>query len=398
MRRTSHEGFFDMYLRYTHEQEAPVVFHRWTALSIVSAMLGRRCWMDRGFYILYPNQYIILVGTSGKVKKDTAADIGMAFLKSCPNCPNFFPGKTTGSALLGLLNGMGKKKAPETGEPLDASIFIVCPEFSAFTGEQPMSNEIIRQLTALYKCQDLFPYVTRAHGEERLRNICINMLAGSNVKYLREAIPESAVGGGFMARMMVVFSEATKPRNDNPKLPSDHKQIREAIVNDLSDIGTLSGPFWADPDAIEFLGTWYRNDPALNYDEDDPLGPFLERKLDHIWKVGMALSAVDSDDMVISLDQARRAKEYVDQMEYGARTVTGRVEATEISSTVLRIFRIIQRNDGEISRVDLQRRCVRFAYKEILDKCLATLMGTHIEKGLKGNRRFYKVLKGAKEF
>jgi hypothetical protein len=52
------------YLKYTDQMESPSSFHIWSALAALSCTLQRKVWINRGFYTLYPNQYIILVAES----------------------------------------------------------------------------------------------------------------------------------------------------------------------------------------------------------------------------------------------------------------------------------------------------------------------------------------------
>lgn len=394
-RKTAAEGFLDVYLRFTSGQESPVIFHRWAAISITAAMIGRKLWMNRGYYILFPNHYIFLVGASGKEKKDTVCDIGVDLMKLCPNCASFFPGQISGSALLGHLHQLGNRKADD-GTRLDASLYIVAPEFSAFVGQHPMNEPTIVNLTALYKSPDLWPYITRKHGEEHLRNVCINMLSGSNIKWLRNAIPESAIGGGFTGRNIIVFSDADPQRIANPKPPPDEKQIRSALVYDLSAIGMMHGEMKATETAQEFMVHWYEKSGAMDYSDEDVLGPYLERKMDHVWKLAMILSTMDDGQKVVDVTHCRRALEYLEQLEGGARIVLTAIEASEDSLVTKKILEVIRRA-GKISRVTLQRRVVRYANKEILDRALATLDGTFIQTYMGGPTKkqvWYRPIQG----
>lgn len=395
---THEEGLFGAYLRYSKEQESPDVFHRWTLVSMVSSLLGRRCWIDRKFYTLYPNSYIILVSPSGKSKKDTAInDIGMGFLKECPTCPEFYPGQLNWSTLVGHLAKMGSRKVPETGERLDASIYLVAPEFTNFIGRPPMSSLLVDKLTGLYGCPDVYPYLTRAHGHEELHNVCLNLIGGSTVKWLKEAIPEGAVSGGFTGRVIFVFSDQEKPRRMFPLLPKDWQELRKRVVYDLSCIGAMSGEFLLDPDAEEAIKEWYEN--KLSYSTDDPLGPFFERKADHILKLSMVISASESEDMSINKGHVLQAKEWIDSLEKGMLVVLTDVELTPQSETTKRIYEVI-RSKGSMSRVDLQRRIVRYADKQQLDLSLDTLTtGSFVKVFLKdGKRTWYKVTNKGKEF
>ena len=74
------ENFLQLYLNYTRAQESPELFHLWTGTTILAAALGRKCWINRGYYRLYPNLFCILVAGSAKCRKSTAVNIGVRLL------------------------------------------------------------------------------------------------------------------------------------------------------------------------------------------------------------------------------------------------------------------------------------------------------------------------------
>ena len=74
------DSFINMYLRYTEKSEVPTLLHRWTAISILGAYLGRRPYFSYGHSNLVPNMYIMFVGSVGS-KKSTAINIGVDLLR-----------------------------------------------------------------------------------------------------------------------------------------------------------------------------------------------------------------------------------------------------------------------------------------------------------------------------
>ena len=66
------------YLKYTDQMESPSSFHIWSALAALSCTLQRKVWINRGFYTLYPNQYIILVAESAFCRKSTAIGVAIS--------------------------------------------------------------------------------------------------------------------------------------------------------------------------------------------------------------------------------------------------------------------------------------------------------------------------------
>ena len=68
------DSFIRQYLSYVGETEAPIFYHRWAAISMVGAYLGRQYSFSLGHFELYTNMYIMLIGEPG-TRKSTAIKI-----------------------------------------------------------------------------------------------------------------------------------------------------------------------------------------------------------------------------------------------------------------------------------------------------------------------------------
>jgi len=69
MARILRKDWLSSYLEYTSGQESPRNFHFWTGLSILGGALRRNVVLDRVYYKLFPNLYVILVAASAACKK-----------------------------------------------------------------------------------------------------------------------------------------------------------------------------------------------------------------------------------------------------------------------------------------------------------------------------------------
>ena len=58
------DDWLTTYTEYTSEQESPALFHLWVGTSVIASAMERRCYINRGYYTLYPNLYIVLIGES----------------------------------------------------------------------------------------------------------------------------------------------------------------------------------------------------------------------------------------------------------------------------------------------------------------------------------------------
>src|SRR5262245_36320651 len=56
------------FMRLTEHLDTPEIFRRWAAISVLSSVLERKVWNRTKGRPLYPNLYIVLVGTPGAGK------------------------------------------------------------------------------------------------------------------------------------------------------------------------------------------------------------------------------------------------------------------------------------------------------------------------------------------
>ena len=68
------EDFFSRYLEYTSGGEVPICFHRWSAIVGIGVLLERNVYLQFGHGAIYPNMYVMLLGSSG-VRKSTSIKI-----------------------------------------------------------------------------------------------------------------------------------------------------------------------------------------------------------------------------------------------------------------------------------------------------------------------------------
>src|SRR2546423_1551223 len=62
------------YCWYNSGNECPKSYHIWSYLATFSAILSRRVWIERNYFQVYPNLYVVLVGDAGS-GKNTAKHI-----------------------------------------------------------------------------------------------------------------------------------------------------------------------------------------------------------------------------------------------------------------------------------------------------------------------------------
>lgn len=287
----SRENFMQKYLRFTAENEAPELYHTWSALTMLGHIFGRRVFMDRGHTKIYPGQiFTFLVGPPAN-RKSTAVNIAAGLLRQVPSV-HFIAGKLSAQSLydemeMGMVdNGKGKMTQA------DSVVYISASELSAFLPKQNYVEELIPTLTKFIDAEEgLHEYKTRSHGSTIVKNPLVTMLGASTPDWLYKNIPENAWGGGFMSRVFLVYQRGTDRIFPNPRRTPIQDRLEKELVAELFLFSELKGPAILTKEAEQWYIDWYiksRKNPAVF--GSGQMSGYLGRRPDHLLRISMVLS------------------------------------------------------------------------------------------------------------
>ena len=272
------------YLKYTDQMESPSSFHIWSSLAALSCTLQRKVWINRGFYTLYPNQYIILVAESAFCRKSTAVGVAINDLVQTAQVATINKDKMTAEKLCVELS-RGEKE-----HKLDNAITIFVPELATFLGASAFHSGIIPLLTSFYECPSSADYKTKASGEFHMSNVCINLVGATTLDWMSTNLPGDTVEGGFTGRGVFVVAEEPRLSNPWPELSLAEIALRTELVGDLIRINNLNGAFKITTGAKNEYSKWYNH---RTEGTDLRLRGYYGRKGDHVLKIATCVSAGD---------------------------------------------------------------------------------------------------------
>lgn len=233
--------FISLYLQYTSKTECPTFFHRWTAVTSLSAYLGRQIHFKHGHFTIYPNQYTMLIGSPG-TKKSSAIKIGAKLLKQA-GYKTFAAKKTRQEKyLLDLaeqstrldvargnvddgfdildqnLFGESDEDDAESyvGKP-DAESFIAADEFNNFIGVG--NTDFISILGELWDFEGVYDYKLKNSKSVFIPNPTITILGGNTPTGFSQAFPIESIGQGFFSRLLMIYGEPTGVKYTFPPPP-----------------------------------------------------------------------------------------------------------------------------------------------------------------------------------
>lgn len=370
-KRKSSEGFLVDYLNYTKEHESPEDFHAWVAMSLIGIAAGRNVWLDRGFYRIYPNLYVILIAESALLRKSSAIKIGVNLLReSLGKGVNLFAQKVTTESFIHYLSEISKEKKRSIAT-------VISDELAVTLGQCAKDPSLLHLLTSLYDNPDHFEYSTIIRGIEVCDYVCLNMLAGSTPEWLKSSMPEDAIGGGFYSRLIPVNRTEAAHKIPHPEdsITTASAEIRANLVNDLQAMHCIEGQFHWDAKAKQMFADWY-----CDYLEPEGVNPYLRgyygRKGDTIIKLAMLSSLSKSDNLMIQPQDFMFALRLIEDNEKHMTNIITKMGQSESGKELELVLESIKRT-GTISHSQLQRN---FSYR--MDRvALANIIGTLKDSG-----------------
>jgi hypothetical protein len=286
--------------------------------------------MPFGTFDIFPNHYILLVGTPG-TRKSTAASLTRKLVKGSTGV-RFAP-SDTGGQRQGLINALYGEDGPEkeylgsmelgarensiasltqleeiTNDPEEEEamfiseadrnhLAVIASEFSRFIGQNNLS--MLDFLGEVGYDGESYTYQTR-QTNVTLKNPLMNILACTTPTMLNNSMPPAAGGQGFLSRMILVYG--TRKYKQVPRPMAPPHELVDKVRNRLNDAyHRLSGAFDETTDGRSFCESLYGYQIEIS---DSRFGYYGERRYTHLIKLAMCLAASRGDSTLTQSDYA----------------------------------------------------------------------------------------------
>jgi len=287
------------FLDSTKELESPTSYFYWSILTTISAVVGKKMWVNRGgVYNLYPNVYTFLIskksglrkGIPINVAKKLAHDVGRVRVIDGQN------------SIQGVIKELTKIRTIGNGHIINtAEGFLITGEFASFMLSDG-TNLSLTTLTDLYDAQyheQGFRKRLASEEEIELKSPCLTALFASNETHFFDVVPKNAISGGFLARTFCIYEEKRNKINSltgiDESLPAKIDYLR--IVGHLGEIAKLVGEIIPEPEALRAFHEWYVD--FSGRDNEDDTGT-SERLGDNIWKAAMLIGLANNQSQTIT--------------------------------------------------------------------------------------------------
>lgn len=338
------------FLQYTDHMEAPRFMRTWSAISAIASALRRRVWIDEDQFLWTPSLYIVFVGPPGVITKSTTTDMSSELLREIPGI-RFGPNNITWQALATSFAAAGESFEYPLGSgewhPMSA-ITLISRELGSLLN--PRDQDLVNLFIELYDGSKRYEKATKGSGSDTVERPWINLLGATTPSWIADNVPQSALGGGLISRIIFLYGDRKEKMVHRPSqaIPDReaHARLHQALIHDLEHISaSLLGPFDFSREADAWMKTWYEHlwsTAEVHYTDDKMMG-FIARKQTHLCKVAMCLSAAHKDELVITLDDIQLADQLLSAIEGSLDSVFSQIGRTSQSVAAQRLLDIVHR-------------------------------------------------------
>jgi hypothetical protein len=360
------KSFINSYLEYQQGTEAPLIYHRWCAITGIGALLGRRAFVIHGHNKIYANQYVMLVGESG-ARKDTALR-GIRKLLIAADYNTIAADKTTKEKfLIDLEEGMDKAHDPDerfdvtkndkhnptmralfgherSSEPSECLIY--SGEFNSFLGHNNV--EFIDLLTALWDWEGDYKNRIKNGRSVIVPDPTISILSGNTPIGISMAFPIEVIGQGLFSRLIQVFSDPSGRRITFPPPPPESWTAE--LITTLKDIKLkMQGQFQFTAQAMIALDDIYQTWKEL---EDVRFKSYSSRRFTHLLKLCLVCAAA-RQEKYINIGTVIEANSVLHYTEYFMPKALGEFGKARNSDVTEKILKILEEAEKPLDVIEI---------------------------------------------
>ncbi len=348
-------SYVDLYREYTAESEAPAFYHLWSAFSSLAAFIGRDCWIDHGYFPIYPNLYLMLIGSPG-TRKSTAIKLSKKLIIEA-GYENIAAEKTSKEKFLfdlaaqndhSLLDDGDAKKKRNGVDIMEANLwgeddwlskppattYIAADEFNDFLGSGNM--EFVSLLGNLWDFNGVFKHRVKNGKSIAIPNPTINLFGGNTQTGFAHCFPPETLGQGFLSRLLLVYGEPTGVKITFPKPPSAERtqQLLDSLIRIKS---TVTGRLSITDSAEVLLDRIYKTFSPI---DDSRFTNYANRRFTHLLKLCILCAASRSSKSISEEDVlfANTLLAHTESMMPKALGEFGKGKHSDVANTILTIL------------------------------------------------------------
>lgn len=387
--------FIQDLLDATKDVESPRSYFYWAGLTAVSAVLGKRVWLDRAKkYKLYPNIYTFILSKKSGLRKGLPISAAKK-LVHLASCTRIIDGQ---NSMQGILKDLGQVHTTDLAKKIinTAQGFLISGEFANFL-IQDREAKPLTDLTDMYDThawEEGFKKRLASQDMLELKGLCLTALFGSNEVHFRNAIPDNAIRGGFLARCFCVYEEKRNKVNSLMADTEDDEVVMEEIpfatlVKHLKALEDLQGPIRVSNDARKLYNAWYYDFADKEIEDDTGT---MERIGDTVLKAAMNISLAENTEMLIRVDHMDEAIRKTTECLTNVRKLIIGAQSTTKDTFRIVMSNLLSATENECSKDYLLIKGWGTFTVYDLDEVIEQLMQSHaLVSEKRGGKLYYKL-------
>ena len=335
-----------MYVAYSKNNEAPAIFHWWSAATILGATLRRNVSFSQEYFSIYPSLWTLIVAPSG-TKKTGAATIAHNIISKLENV-RIMADRITPEALADSLS------EPDDEGHIESQGLIYAPELVNFLDKRSYNENMVNFMLRLADFPDRWVCQTRGGGRVELRNVAVSFLGATANDLLYEAIPPLALKSGFLARFVCIYA----PGSDLavPFMWKD-RVLEKECLNSLYELSMLRGEMVLPVKARNWYMEFYYNHKAMMKSEaSSKLRAYYERKPDHLLRVAMLTCIARNRRLEFTVQGFEEALKRLEEAEKGLPMLYDEIEASDMGRHQIKVIEQFDRVGGFMTHAEFVRR------------------------------------------
>ncbi len=342
-------GYMNDFMSYMGGTECPDSFLRWSALSLIGHLCGKKVWTMHGDYFPFsPNLYVVLVGTPGS-GKSTAKD----FVKDIMT--DHFDSYILGDEIQSrehICKTMASPPGTKTWKNLETTTIEEWHPFYCLPDEMALfvsvdARNMINFLVGVHSSKSFGTgYKKDFDLAQRFKNPYVSLLGCTTPKWIMQNLKIDLFEGGLGRRLIIVFDKRTKDIPD-PKRPDKSSGTYARIIEHLKAVEALSGQV----KRTKTADLWWRENYAkirANKGEQ-AIDQFKETKHTMVLKVATCLSLDERPfTMEITDEHLWAALDGLNRLEAGINMLTAGIGENPATAIAARMMEYIYVADGEM--------------------------------------------------
>ena len=381
-------SWLDEVMQSSAEVESPKQWIWWSAISAIAAVSGSNGFLDKHYYKLSPNLFVMLLGKSGLGK---GWPIWLAKeLVTVVDTTRVISGRNSIQAVVKELGTITTRN----GKPAipDSRGFLVSGEFVNFVIQDPHSLSILTELYDTHYNKE-WKNTLKGSGIDTLKNVCLTMLGASSPPHFREVVHAKDIEGGFLGRTLMVYEETRgfiNPLLEKPDKLFDPLHAAEYLV----EVSKLRGEFSYSDGAKRIYSSWYYDLRAR--DTADKTGT-VQRVHNHVEKTAMCLAMardltleIQPQDIDKAIEVCTTLLTHVDKVMQGSG---GKSEISQEQVMVLQL--LLKSPDYELTRTKVLQKLFGDVDSFVLNRVIETLSEAKaVVATTRGGHTYYKLTPG----